>query len=212
MNEFVQLDWFALILVGLGTMLLLGEILVNMRGIFAIVGLTSIILYFYFYLPDFTTFMTMLIIYFVGLALIIIDGKFISDGTLAVLGIVAIFISVAISAPTFTAGLYAVIGVVVGIGLSFLFLKFLPQRQMWSKIALKDRLTKEAGYSSLSEEYADLQNKRGVTVTDLRPVGTVLINEKEYSVISNGQWITKNTEVIVTEVDGTRILVKEYSE
>lgn len=212
MADFVQLDWFALILVGLGTMLLLGEVLVNMRGIFAILGLTSITLYFYFYLPDVTTFMTMLIIYFVGLALIIIDGKFISDGTLAMLGIVAIFISVAISAPTFTAGLYAVIGVIVGIGLSFLFLKFLPKRNMWSKIALKDRLTKEKGYSSLSEEYVELQNKRGVTVTDLRPVGTVLINEKEYSVISNGQWIQKGTEVVVTEVDGTKILVKEFNE
>lgn len=210
MSEFIQLDWFALILVGLGTMLLLGEILVNMRGIFAILGLTSITLYFYFYLPDVTTFMTMLIIYFVGLALIIIDGKFISDGTLAMLGIVAIFISVAISAPTFTAGLYAVIGVIIGIGLSFLFLKFLPRRNMWGKIALKDRLTKEKGYSSLSEEYAQLRHKRGKTITDLRPVGTVLINDKEYSVISNGQWIKRDTEVIVVDVDGTKILVKEF--
>lgn len=212
MNEFVQLDWFALILVGLGTMLLLGEILVNMRGIFAVLGLTSITLYFYFYLPDTTTFMTMLIIYFAGLALIIIDGKLISDGTLAMLGIVAIFISVAISAPTFTAGLYAVIGVIIGIGLSFLFLKFLPRRNMWSKIALKDRLTEEQGYSSLSEEYAQLRDKRGKTITDLRPVGTVLINGKEYSVISNGQWIKRDTEVVVVDVDGTKILVKEFVE
>lgn len=212
MNELIHFDWFALVLVGIGTMLLLGEILVNMRGIFAILGLTSITLYFYFYLPDVTTFMTMLIIYFVGLALIIIDGKFISDGTLAMLGIVAIFISVAISAPTFTAGLYAVIGVVIGIALSFLFLKILPRRHMWEKIALKDRLTEEKGYSSLSEEYAQLKNKRGKTITDLRPVGTVLINNKEYSVISNGQWIKRGTEVIVVDVDGTKILVKEFVE
>src|SRR5699024_3225384 len=113
----------------------------------------SITLYFYFYLPDVPTFITMFIIYFVGLLLIIIDGKFISDGTLAVIGTIAIFISVAITAPTFTAGLYAVIGVIIGISISFLFLKILPRRNMWSKIMLKDRLTGELGYSSMNEEY-----------------------------------------------------------
>src|SRR5699024_395688 len=104
-----------------GTMFLLGEVLVNMRGLFAILGVTLITFYFYFYLPDMSTFTMMLIIYFVGLALVIIDGKFISDGTLAMLGIVAIFISVAISAPSFTAGLYAVIGVIIGIAIAFVF-------------------------------------------------------------------------------------------
>lgn len=212
MTELVQLDWFALVLVGIGTMLLLGEILVNTRGIFAILGIISITSYFYFYLPDFSNFIMMFIIYFIGLLLIIIDGKLISDGTLAMLGIVAIFISVAITAPNFTAGLYAVIGVIIGTGLSFVFMKFLPRRPMWSKIALKDRLTKEEGYSSLSEEYAELLHEKGETVTDLRPVGTVLINDKEYSVVSNGQWIKKGTKVIVIEVDGTKILVKEFVE
>lgn len=212
MNEFVQLDWFALVLVGIGTMLLFGEIMVNMRGIFAILGLISITFYFYTYLPDTATFMMMLVIYFIGLLLIIIDGKFISDGTLAMLGIVAIFISVAITAPNFTAGLYAVIGVIVGAGASFGFIKVLPRRNMWSKIALKDRLTEDKGYSSLSEEYAQLLNKQGVTVTNLRPVGTVSIDNKEYSVISNGQWIKKGTKVIVSDVDGTKILVEKFVE
>lgn len=212
MTEFIQMDWFALILVGVGTMLLLGEILVNMRGIFAILGILSIALYFYFYLTDFTTFIIMFIIYLAGLLLVIIDGKLISDGTLALLGIVAMLISVALTAPSFTAGLYAVIGLIIGVALSFLFLKFLPKRNMWSKIALRDRLTKEAGYSSLSEEYAQLVGKKGITKTDLRPVGTVLIEGKEYSVVSNAEWIHRGTGVEVTEVDGTKILVKKINE
>src|SRR5699024_411969 len=103
MSSVIQMDWFVLILVGIGTLLLLGEILVNMRGIFAILGIVSITLYFYLYLPDNATFIMTLIIYFAGLLLILVDGKFISDGTLAVFGFVMIFISVAIAAPTFTA-------------------------------------------------------------------------------------------------------------
>src|SRR5690625_6924427 len=68
-------------------------------------------------------------------------------------------LSVIIAAPNFFAGIYAVLGVLVGGALSFTFLKIFKRRNMWSKIALKDRLTKEAGYSSLNEEYEKLVGK-----------------------------------------------------
>jgi len=74
---------------------------------------------------------------------------------------------------------------------------------------LTDRLTKEAGYSSLNQEYELLIGKHGITKTDLRPVGTIEIDNKDYSVISDAEWIKKGTLVQVIEVDGTRILVKK---
>ena len=40
-------DWIGLLLVGLGTLFLLGEILVNLRGFFALLGIGFIVLYFY---------------------------------------------------------------------------------------------------------------------------------------------------------------------
>jgi len=212
MDFVIQSDWISLLVVGLGTMFLLGEILVNMRGIFALLGVTFIVLYFYSYLNDPTTFAIILIIYFIGLMFIIIDGKILNDGTLGTLGLAGMILAVIIAAPNFFAGMYAVLGVLVGGGLSFTFLKVLPRRNMWNKIALKDRLTKEEGYSSLNEEYEQLKGKTGITVSDLRPVGTIKIDEKEYSGISNAQWIEKNTEIVVVEVDGTRILVNKVNE
>lgn len=210
MNELVQMDWFTLLLVGIGTMFLIGEILVNMRGLFALLGIFSISLYFYFYLTDFMTVIIMFIIYVLGLLFILIDGKLLGDGTLGLIGIVAMIVSVAISAPNFTAGLYAVVGLIIGVLISFSFLKFLPRRNVWGKLMLKDRLTGDQGYTSLNEEYLSLVGKKGVTVTDLRPVGTVRIEDKEYSCISEGQWIHKGIEVKVVEVDGTKILVTKF--
>lgn len=201
-------DWIGFLFVGLGTLFLLGEILVNMRGIFAILGIGFITLYFYVFLMEPTTFAIMLIIYFVGLLLIILDGKVVNDGTLATIGLASMILSVALAAPNLFAGLYAVLGVIIGGALSFTFLKFFKRRNMWRKIALKDRLTKEAGYSSLSEEYANLLGKKGITKTDLRPVGTIQIDNKDYSAISNAEWINKGTEIEIVEVDGTKILVK----
>ena len=209
MDFITEISFMGFIVVGLGTMFLIGELLVNMRGVFAILGIFSITLYFYAYLNDATTFSILLTIYFIGLILILIDGKLLNDGTLAVLGLVGMVVAVVIAAPDIYTGLYAVIGIIVGVTIAFSFLKVFKHREMWSKIALKDRLTKEAGYSSMNEEYQQLIDKTGITMTDLRPVGTIRIDNQEYSAISNAQWIKKGTTVQVVEVDGTKILVKE---
>src|SRR5690625_322592 len=209
--EFLTADWFGLILTGLGTLFLIGELLVNMRGLFALLGIAFMTIYFTVYLET-DSFTIMIILYFLGLLLMIIDSKLINDGTLAILGIVSMLIYVGLAAHNIYAGMYAIIGVVVGGGLSFTLPKFLPSRNMWAKLTLKDRLTKEAGYSSLNVEYEKLVGERGVTLTDLRPVGTIRVNEQDYSAISNAEWIPKHSKIEIVQVDGTRILVKKITE
>lgn len=204
-------EWIGLLFTGLGTLFLIGELLVNMRGFFGILGIGFIVFYFSINL-DMTALLFMLIIYFIGLLLIIIDGKVINDGTLAVIGLACMLAAVALASSSFFAGLYAILGVLIGSGGAFIFLKIFEPRNMWNKLALKDRLTKEAGYSSMNIAYESLINKKGVTVTDLRPVGTIKIDQQTYSAISNAQWIPKNTTIVVTHVDGTRILVREVKE
>jgi len=206
--DIFALDWIPLLITGIGTLLLIGEVLVNMRGLFGLIGLVFIVVYFSAYL-DPGMFIIMFIIYFVGLLLIIIDGKVVNDGTLSTLGVAAMLTAVALAAPNLFAGLYAIIGVLVGGAGSFALLKVFKPRSMWGKLALTDRLTNEAGYNSMNEEYELLVDKAGITLTDLRPVGTVRIDDKDYSAISNAQWIEKDTEIHVTQVDGTRILVEE---
>ena len=190
MDAILHSDWIGLLLVGLGTLFLLGEILVNLRGLFAVLGISFIVFYFYLFLPEPSSFVMMLIIYFIGILLILIDGKIINDGTLATLGLAGMILSVVITALTF-AGLYSVIGILAGAGCSFIFLKLFKPRNMWSKITLKDRLTDEAGYSSINEGYNMLVGKTGIAMTDLRPVGTIKIEDVHYSGISNAQWIEK---------------------
>jgi len=199
-------DWIGFVITGFATLFLIGEILVNMRGVFALLGIGFITVYFSVFLET-DSLVIMLIVYFVGLLLIIIDGKILNDGTLATIGLASMLISVALPAPSFIAGMYGVLGVIIGGASSLLFLKVFKRRKMWSKITLKESLTTEAGYNTLSEEYGNLLGKEGVTLTDFRPVGTVEIDNKTYSAISNGQWIAKDTHVYVVQVDGTKILI-----
>lgn len=209
--EFFTADWFGLVLTGLGTLFLIGELLVNMRGLFALLGIAFMTIYFTVYLET-DSFTIMIILYFLGLLLMVVDGKLVNDGTLAILGVVSMLIAVGLAAHNIYAGMYAIIGVIVGGGLSFTLPKFLPSRNMWAKLTLKDRLTKEAGYSSLNIEYEKLIGKQGITLTDLRPVGTIRVNDQDYSAISNAEWIPKQTKVEIVQVDGTRILVKRIAE
>ncbi|MEW9675782.1 NfeD family protein [Lentibacillus sp. L22] len=204
-------SWLGFIITGFGTLFLIGEILVNMRGLFGLLGIGFIVVYFSAYLET-GSFIIMLIIYFIGLLLIIIDGKLLNDGTLSTLGLAGMLISVALAAPDLTSGLYGVAGVLVGGFSSLLFLKVFKRRDMWSKLTLKDRLTTEAGYSSMNKDYEKLLGQKGITLNDLRPVGTVRILDKDYSAVSNGQWISKGSSIRVVEVDGTRILVEKIDE
>lgn len=206
--EILTMEWFGLILTGFGTLFLFGEILVNMRGLFALLGISFMTIYFTVYLETGSV-TIMVILYLLGLLLIITDGKLVNDGTLAIIGVVCMLIAVGLSSQNIYAGMYAVIGVVVGGALSFLLPRFLPSRNMWSRLMLKDRLTAEAGYSTVNVEFEDLIGQIGETMTDLRPVGTIRIGDRDYSAISNGEWIAKHSKVKVIQIDGTRILVKK---
>lgn len=209
--DFLLIEWVAFFITGLGTMFLIGEMLVNMRGIFALFGLGLIVLYYSVYLEP-GSLMLMMFIYFVGILLVVIDGKFIGDGTLAIIGLVFMLVSVAIAAPNFYTGLYAVMGVLIGGFSSFLFLKFLPRRNMWDKITLKDRLTTEDGYVTMNEDYHSLIGREGKAVSVLRPVGTIQIDDQTFSAVTSGEWVDKDSKVKVVAVDGTKILVKQIHE
>lgn len=201
-------EWIGFVITFLGTLFLIGEVLVNMRGLFALLGIGFITVYFGAYVGT-ESVILMIIIYFVGLVLIVVDGKIVNDGTLATIGLVSMLTAVGIAAPSVAAAVYAIIGVLLGVGCSFFFLKVFKRREMWTKIALKDQLSKEAGYNSMNMEYETLVNEVGVTLNDLRPVGTIKINGKDYSAISDGKWIKKDSKVRVVKVDGTKILVEE---
>ncbi|MFC0522592.1 NfeD family protein [Pontibacillus salicampi] len=204
----IDAAWIALLITGLGTLFLFGELLVNMRGVFGVLGLAFIMFYFMSHLST-SMFFIMGIVYLVSLLLIIIDGNFLNDGTLTTIGSISMLFTIGMAANDWVTGLYGVSGVLIGGFGSLLFLKVFPKRNMWSKITLLDQLSSEEGYNSMNESYRHLIGKEGITLTDLRPVGTVSINNQEYSVVSNGHWMKRNEKVVVERVDGTKILVKK---
>lgn len=205
--EWLELPLVGFFIVALGALFLFGELFVKAKGIFFIIGLLLFTYYFYYFITS-SSMLWLAVVFIVGLLLVIVDGAFVNDGTLTFVGLGVMGLSVAVPAPSILYGIVAVFGLIAGFGLSLLFLKVFQPRNMWKRMALKDKLTSEEGYNSLNESYLQLVGKEGVTKTVFRPIGTVEIEDQTYSAITEGQWLERGVNVIVTSVDGTKIVVK----
>lgn len=198
-------------IVFLGTVFLFGELLVKAKGTFVILGTAIMTAYFVHHLSSFSG-VWVILLYIIGLLLILIDGKFINDGTLALIGIILMILGLALPSPGFVYGALVSMGLIVGAAASFLFLKIFPKRNMWAKMTLKERLTSDSGYNSINETYLDLVGKKGRTVTPFRPIGTIEIDGKQYSATSERQWLEIDEAIVVVSVDGTRIVIAKDHE
>lgn len=208
-----MIDWLdsatvGFLVVALGTLFLIGELLVRSKGIFGLLGIGLISMYFLHHLSgDASTWV--IIFYLIGLALIIFDGNVTSDGTIAAIGILFMIVGLAVPAPDMVYSILVGMATVVGAFSSLVFLKVFPHRNMWSKMTLKNSLTSEAGYNSMNEDYKTLVGKKGKALTPFRPAGTVEIDGEPYSATSGSQWVKEGSMIEVISVDGTRILIKE---
>ena len=71
--------------------------------------------------------------------------------------------------------------------------------------------TDTSGYHS-SESYDDLLGLEGIAYTPFRPSGNILIDDKKYDAISEGEFIKKDAKLKVILVNGNKIVVKEIKE
>lgn len=208
--ELLNIASVGFFVVFLGTLFLFGELLVKVKGLFAIIGIGIMAMYFSFHItPGSGMGLWVALLYIIGVLLIVIDGKIISDGSIAVLGVFMMILGIAIPAPSLIYGFLVGMALLLGGGASVLFLKVFPSRNVWAKMTLKDRLTGDAGYNSINESYKNLVGKQGETTTPFRPIGTIMIDGNYYSATSDSLWLNAGTTIEVVSVDGTRIFVKQ---
>lgn len=78
-----------------------------------------------------------------------------------------------------------------------------------SPMALRSSLSKDAGVVSYDETLSDLVGREGKALTDLRPAGTVKIGGERVDVVTRGDYIDRGDTVVVTRVEGSRVVVKK---
>jgi membrane-bound ClpP family serine protease len=81
-----------------------------------------------------------------------------------------------------------------------------------SPLTLRKTLRREDGVTSQDMNLIKLLGKTGVVMSTLRPAGTADIDGKRIDVVSSGEYIEKGCEVVVSEVDGNRVVVKKVTQ
>lgn len=151
-----------------------------------------------------------LILCIVGIALLIIElmlPGFGVSGIMGILCLIAVIVIQFLTASATTAYIVTAVLVAVLILMVLLFMRSMKKGVLFrSPIVLKDRLEADA-LTPASGSLEGLIGKAGTAVTPLRPIGTVEIDGKRYSALSQAVFIEKDAPVTVIAVDGTKITV-----
>ncbi len=178
-------------------------------GIPGILGLVSLILFFYGHLVAGLAGYESVILLLVGLICIILE-IFVPSGILGIIGGGAILGALLVSGAdmghmAFSIGVALLVSIVLAI---VLFRKLDFNKGILRHIVLSDSTKSELGYVS-NENRMDLIGLRGRALTFLRPSGSAVFNGERLDVVSEGSFISRDAEVEIVKVEGSRVVVRE---
>ncbi|MBU0729672.1 MAG: serine protease [Proteobacteria bacterium] len=149
-----------------------------------------------------------IILQFAGILVIIAEIILPSGGLLSVIatGLFGYSLYVVFTELSTGAGMAFIVADIIIIPISIIVgLKMLAR----SPATLRQELSSKEGVTSQSPELAGFVGKHGVAATVLHPAGTAVIEGKRLDVVTRGEYIEKDTAVLVVEATGNRLVVKE---
>ncbi|MBS4199716.1 nodulation protein NfeD [Bacillus sp. FJAT-49732] len=178
-------------------------------GVPGAMGLSALLLFFFGHYVAGLAGYESIILFVLGIILIAAEF-FLAGGIAGLLGTVAVIGSIIMAGGNL---LHMAISIVIALFLSILaiiiMLKVFGKRMnIFKKLILTDSTNTESGYVS-NVNRLELIGREGVTVTPLRPSGTVKVDEERLDVVAEGSFIENNTKVKVVKVEGSRIVVRE---
>lgn len=146
----------------------------------------------------------------VALVLIVVELLIPSFGTI---GVVAAGVLIAGGVCAFAAGMtwggvyvgLSVVGVPMAISGG---LRALPNTPIGRRVILSGPVTVGHAGAIPKDKLERLRGATGVTVTDLRPVGTARLGADRIDVETEADWIDAGTPIEVVRIDGMRIVVR----
>jgi membrane-bound serine protease (ClpP class) len=199
------------ILLSIGSIGLVLELYSPGFGIPGMLGLGSLLLFFFGHMIAGLAGWESLILFVLGIGLIIAE-VFVPGGILGVGGILAVLIGIVLAGGSLGNILLSIlIAIVATIVVSILFLKYFGYNGPLRKIILFDSTSNDRGYIS-NVTRSELIGLTGTTMTPLRPSGTAVIEEDRYDVVTEGSYIGINRPIKIVKTEGSRIIVREIKE
>jgi membrane-bound serine protease (ClpP class) len=90
-------------------------------------------------------------------------------------------------------------------------LRLLPRLPFGRRLVLGTEMTALGGYASPPNRDRGYLDRTGLALSPLRPAGIADIDGARVDVVSDGSFIDAGAEIVVTQVDGNRIVVRRAS-
>jgi membrane-bound serine protease (ClpP class) len=142
--------------------------------------------------------------------LLLVSETFMPGGILGTIGFILVAIGIVITYRehgSTTGNIVLVVSVVSTLLLVIIGLKVFPKTRLGKMVILDSDVSKENGYNSSVANLDGLVGMTGSVVTDLRPAGIAMIDDKRVDVISEGGYITSGESIKVIRIDGNKVLV-----
>lgn len=197
------------ILLTIGSLGLVVELYSPGFGVPGFMGLSALLLFFYGHLVAGLAGFETIILFALGVGLVILE-IFIPGGIAGIIGGLAIIGSLFLASGNMVhLAISLLIAITISILVSILMIRvFGKKMRIFKKIILTDSTSTEEGYIS-NKSRIELVGLEGETLTDLRPSGTVVIEDERIDVVSEGPFILKGARVKVVKAEGSRIVVRE---
>ena len=92
--------------------------------------------------------------------------------------------------------------------LGWILARFLPETTSFQRLMLLSSENKSEGFHASAGKTHELLGAQGIAITDLRPSGTAVFGERRVDVVTKGEYLGKDTPIVVAETHGNRIVVE----
>jgi len=151
------------------------------------------------------------LLFIIGLALLLVEVFIIPGfGIAGVLGLAALFGSIFLSTPDPSTAVQSLVIAIIGAAvLIIVVFRFTPGRKVFKRLILEMEETPAQGYVAAKKGLVSLIGKQGIAKTTLRPSGTAEIDDVFVDVVTSGEYIEEGTLIVVSNVEGMRVIVKQ---
>jgi membrane-bound serine protease (ClpP class) len=101
-----------------------------------------------------------------------------------------------------------ILSLLLAVVASLVLLRFLPRLPFGKRLILQTGLDAGQGYASPPETDRQWLGKSGTAISPLRPSGIADVDGERVDVVSDGEFIESGARILVTRVDGNRIVVR----
>jgi len=210
--RFVTNPTVAPILLALGFVGVIVEFFVPGFGVPGIIGLASLSAYFGGHMLAGLAGWEAVVAFVVGAILLAVEVFIPGFGIFGLIGVVVVLASIFLAAQSPQQAIRSVtISLLTTIVAIFVLVRYVGPRGLWQRLLLYERLDTERGYVS-QRESLHIVGRRGVTLTPLRPAGTVRVDGERLSVVTEGGFIEEGRTVEVVRAEGARVVVREVDE